>query len=136
MILNFLAFVALAFGAKPQEIVVPPVLAPRDTVVYLQDCMNNKSCEDYKLAKLAFCESSLKPNIKVLDTNNRFSYGLFQFQKTTFTAYGQKYKVIGTDVEPPEIDNLIYDPELQLRIARYMMENKESYHWKICSAKL
>ena len=38
------------------------------------------------LIKLAEIESGLDPNIKVLDTNNRYSVGLFQFQHATFKS--------------------------------------------------
>ena len=38
------------------------------------------------LIKLAEIESGLDPNIKVLDTNNRYSYGLLNFQMETYTS--------------------------------------------------
>lgn len=45
------------------------------------------------LWKLARCESGHNPAVKVLDTNNKISYYLFQIQEETFKLYG------GEDIE-------------------------------------
>lgn len=38
------------------------------------------------LLKLAEIESRMNPDIKHLDTNNRYSYGALQFQQATYTS--------------------------------------------------
>lgn len=109
-----------------------------DRVEILRTCYKNTACSEMEqqLSALALCESSYKQNIKVFDSNKKYSYGLFQFQAPTFLAYGQKYGFIGLDIEAAEVENLIYDPETQYLIAEEMWENGEHYHWKICSDKI
>ena len=70
------------------------------------------------LIKLAEIESGLDPNIKVLDTNNRYSIGLLNFQQSTYT---------GLCVERYGIDKDIYSVENQIecyiKIHRDLGEN-------------
>lgn len=81
---------------------------------------------DVWLAKLIFQESSGKHNIKVLDVNNKYSYGCLQFQEGTFRSYGLKYGLISKDT-PTE--SRIYDCELQKQIAKLMLAENYS-NWR------
>ena len=57
------------------------------------------------LIKLAEIESGLDPNIKVPDTNNRYSYGLLNFQMSTYT---------GICMDEYRLDDNIYSLENQV----------------------
>lgn len=74
-------------------------------------------------------ESSGKTNIKILDTNNRYSYGCLQFQMPTFIAYGKKYGIIsGTEAN---LESLIMSCSLQRAIAKKMiLDDSDNWrHW-------
>ena len=88
-----------------------------------------------KIDRLAECESSNRWNIKVLDTNNRYSYGGLQFQKETFLRANRKYKVL-PDLEDGEFENAIYDEWTQRELAYHILEDGGSSNWKICYASL
>ena len=83
---------------------------------------------DLWIEKLIVLESNGRTDVRVLDVNNRYSYGCLQFQKRTFRAYGVKYGVIS---ETENIDEKIYECELQKALARLMIEdNHENWkHW-------
>lgn len=81
---------------------------------------------DIWLAKLVFQESSGKHNIKVLDVNNKYSYGCLQFQEGTFRNYALKYDLISRST-PTE--SKIYDCELQKKIAKLMLAEDYS-NWR------
>jgi len=88
------------------------------------------------LDKLAMCESSNRPNIIVLDSNNKYSYGLYQFQETTFLQYAKKYGYIKYS-EDGEILNIIHDPILQRNVARRMyLDEIADRHWVVCTQKI
>lgn len=83
-----------------------------------------------KIEILANCESSSRPLIKILDTNNRYSYGILQFQMQTWLSYGKLY-----DIETTEEN--IYNGDLQKELAYRMIQDKNSNwnHWYNCSTK-
>ena len=89
--------------------------------------------------RLALCESGKdgKPrwDIKVLDTNKKYSYGGLQFQLQTFKHYGQKYGIFG-DITDEAAERLIFREDLQRIIATKMLQDGETWHWKICYAKI
>lgn len=74
-------------------------------------------------------ESSGQTNIKILDTNNRYSYGCLQFQMPTFIAYGKRYGFIsGTEAN---LESLIMSCSLQKAIAKKMiLDDSDNWrHW-------
>lgn len=79
-----------------------------------------------KLDLLSFCESGQKEQIKVLDTNGKYSYGLLMFQRGTFDFFGEKYGLQHDD---------IYSRKQQLEIAKRMIEDGLIYHWRNCAKK-
>lgn len=86
------------------------------------------------LAKLETCESSGSTTIRVLDTNNRYSTGRYQFQDLTFLTYGKKYGLIASSTE--NAIPLILDGELQKKIAHKMLVDGGEGHWFNCSRPL
>ncbi len=52
------------------------------------------SSQDLWITSLSQCESQQRSDITVLDTNNKFSYGLLQFQLATFMKFGKIYEVL------------------------------------------
>ena len=89
--------------------------------------------------KLIDCESGGRVDVAVLDTNNKYSYGILQFQLDTFYSFGKKYGILDKNLTKKEALNLIMKPSLQIKIARKMIENGEGGHWtcykKIFEAK-
>lgn len=75
-------------------------------------------------------ESEGKEHVKILDSNNKYSYGCLQFQLDTFREFSQRYKLF-PDVEMGEYENLIYDCNLQKKLAKEMIkENHDNWrHW-------
>jgi hypothetical protein len=89
------------------------------------------------LLKLSSCESGNRSNIKVLDSNGKYSYGLYQFQLATFWGFGRKYDILPEDIEFQESENLIYDRDVQTEVATRMIEEGLlSFHWKMCYHKM
>lgn len=80
------------------------------------------------LNKLASKESEDKAHIKILDHNNRYSYGCLQFQMATFKSYIRKYSLL-TEAEDKELENMIYDCDFQKTLARTMIEDDYS-NWR------
>lgn len=81
------------------------------------------------LHSLGTCESRNRANIKVLDSNHRYSYGELQFQMGTFITYAKLYKLPLQGID-------IYDPGVQKELAGRMLSDGLYYHWKICSKKV
>lgn len=86
--------------------------------------------------KLIQCESEGRWDIKILDVNNRYSYGGLQFQLSTFWKFGKAYKILSDDIELSEAENLIYDSDIQIKIAEKMFEDELQYHWMNCYNKI
>lgn len=70
----------------------------------------------YSLAK---CESGRRPNIKVLDINDRYSFGLLQFQRATFN-----------ELCNGDIMNPIHQIDCAIKILN--TENRGWYRWCNC----
>ena len=85
----------------------------------------SKQIDDW-LIKLETCESRGK-DITILDTNNRYSYGWFQFQRQTFNHYGDLYGL-------PH-DN-IHSFDQQFAIAHKMIENGLQNQWYNCTKSI
>ena len=88
-----------------------------------------------QIEKLARCESGNRWNIKVLDTNGKYSYSGLQFQLDTFIRYNKIHKVL-PDLEDGEALNAIYDEWTQRELAYRMLENGEWKNWYNCLAPL
>ncbi len=83
---------------------------------------------DIWLDKLAAKESEGRSHIKILDHNNRYSYGCLQFQMETFRSYTRKYDLL-LNTEDSELENMIYDCDFQKTLARKMIEDDRS-NWR------
>ena len=77
---------------------------------------------DEWLIKLEVCESGQK-DLTILDTNNKYSYGYFMFQRATFDKYGELYNL-------PH-DN-IHSFDEQFSIAHKMIEDGGWSNWYNC----
>ena len=62
----------------------PIDLTPQEIVIQVAN--NNNFKQVNFLLQLANAESGFNPNIKVLDVNDRYSYGLYNFQHATFKS--------------------------------------------------
>lgn len=83
---------------------------------------------DLWIDRLALKESEGKTHIKILDHNNRYSYGCLQFQMQTFKSYIRKYNLL-QDTEDAELENMIYDCDFQKTLAKIMIEDDYS-NWR------
>lgn len=85
--------------------------------------------EQQDITLLARCESEGSTTVTVLDTNDRYSFGLLQFQRATWN----KYSFLGTT------PGNILDPSLQQKVATYILDNATStgglWNWKNCADK-
>lgn len=93
------------------------------------------------LTDLARCESTNDPgatNPKDLDGTP--SHGLLQFKPSTLYAFNKEFSVL-PDIEPDEIHNVLYDPQIQVAVAVKMIEkygHQRSFwqqQWPACSKK-
>lgn len=92
--------------------------------------------QDLWLASLEWCESRGNPNVKVLDSNDKYSYGAFQFQMQTFLWQGKKHGLVATSTTEKQGKTLIYDYGLQRQLVAIMVSNGLEYHWKNCTRKI
>ena len=76
--------------------------------------------------ELEQCESGGRPDIKILNANKEYSYGILQFQMRTWLFYGKEFGAT---------EENIYDPLLQEQVAEKMLDAGESLHWKACVAR-
>ena len=83
---------------------------------------------DQWLDKLAGLESNGRDDIKILDVNNRYSYGCLQFQMRTFLEMGNRYNLL-SDKAQADPENAIYSCSLQKRIARAMIQDN-ARNWR------
>ena len=76
-------------------------------------------------------ESEGRADIKILDSNGRYSYSCLQFQEQTFRFYVERYNLL-PGVEYAEVMNWIYDCEFQKLIALKMLEEDHNnyLHWR------
>lgn len=105
-------------------------------VALLKDAREHEFFVNAWIKDLGWCESRNKPHIKVMDSNDKYSYGYLQFQAETFMLYGKRYGILDKDLEFGEVENLIYDKDLQIRIAERMLADGLHNHWKNCYNKI
>lgn len=81
-------------------------------------------------------ESEGKSHIKIMDHNARYSYGCLQFQMETFEGYVKRYDLL-PETEDAELENMIYDCDIQKTLTRKMIEeDPENWrHWYTSVAK-
>jgi hypothetical protein len=74
------------------------------------------------IAKLNCCENRCKwDENKILDRNDKYSYGGLMFQMATFLQYGKKYNVLPEWVDESNFETYIYDRDIQTLIADKMI---------------
>lgn len=90
------------------------------------------SVQDRWIESLVKCESGGKEYITVLDTNNKYSYGILQFQFATFMGFGKLYGILPQEFTNEEGLLLIHNPYVQRAIAREMLDDGLQRHWLNC----
>lgn len=88
------------------------------------------------VSRLEECESQNRPNITILDSNNKYSYGLLMFQLQTFINFGKKYNILPDELTSKEALLLIHNSSIQKAIATDMLEDGLQNQWYNCSKKL
>ena len=118
--------VAFTFYAhKSERFKVPNPSTPTST----EDGLGASSTPlDALLDKLSYCESRNRPEIKIVDTNGYYSYGMFQCQLATWNYYIEKYDLL-PEAEIYEYKNLIQDGDFQRHVAKTILTN-EPMAWK------
>lgn len=76
---------------------------------------------DIWIEKLVQKESNGREKIRILDVNDKYSYGCLQFQEWTFRSYGTKYGLLK---DTKNWENAIYDCSLQKQLAKKMIQNE------------
>lgn len=94
-----------------------------------------EASKDTLLKNLARLESMNGTKRKVLDTNNKYSLGLYHFQATSVKdMYRRYYK---KNISITEAVNIANDDELATKLAHdAIFIHKEYFHWKISLCKL
>ena len=77
---------------------------------------------------LAFCESSQIPDLKILDTNDKYSYGMFQIQMETWEWGCERFRLNCTDIQD-------YEQGRELFKAFYKVGEAKD-HWVNCYRKM
>jgi len=111
-LISFILATALASTTIPPitvQRVEPPVEEP------------NAKQEIY-LAKLMDCESSGSTTIKVLDTNNKFSFGAYQYQTQTWLSQSKLYGLNYTEKD-------IYNYPKQKYLTHLILSDGGESHW-------
>ena len=76
------------------------------------------------LKDLVPCESGGNPDaINPMDRDGTPSLGLVQFKPSTLYEEGRRYKIFA-DIEPNEIQNIIFDPSIQIAVVSRMIEER------------
>ena len=90
-----------------------------------------------QISELNECENYGKwDDNRILDVNGKYSYGGLIYQLETFLFYGKKYKILSENITLNEAEKIIYDKDLQIRIADRMIEGGEGpKHWVSCWRK-
>lgn len=75
------------------------------------------------IEKLNKCENYGRwDNRKIIDSNNRYSYGGLMFQKSTFLGYGHESGILPEWIDDTNFEKYIYDRDIQTAIAEYMIK--------------
>ena len=84
------------------------------------------------LNKLEQCESNVDKDMKIIDSNNRYSYGILQFQMETFLREGKKYGLVDSKITMVKAEKLIFNVELQEKLADKMLTDGGESNWYNC----
>lgn len=87
------------------------------------------------LEKLAMCESSKRTDIVILDSNGKLSYGLYQYQKSTWIAKMKQYN-LAPNAEEEELMNLIFDHNYQTKLTLLILKDGGWRNWLICCQRI
>lgn len=99
------------------------------------DANYTQAQKDDLLKKLAFLESSNGKYRKILDTNNKYSMGLYHFQADTVKDMYKRYfhQTISTE----QAVNIAMDDERSTQLAECaIFVHNEAFHWKNSMIKL
>ena len=100
---------------------------PGKTLTYEASKKEEPDELDLWIEKLAKFEcDGCGENFKILDANNRHSYGCLQFQRATFDEMARRYNIVTEDASS------IYSCEIQKQIARAVFldqGHKAASHW-------
>ena len=127
----------LKYGALATGILVLAVSSVPNTSVIDVPEKDTRNMEIVALVEsLAFCESSNRPDVTILDTNGLHSRGVMQFQYPTFKQYVRKYNLL-EHVEDAELIYWMHEAEFSMHLAYLMLEeNPDNWmHWYNCSRK-
>lgn len=88
---------------------------------------------DIWLIKLAKCESGGDPKKIHYDDGviGSHSYGLYQWKIDSFYRYNKIYKVL-PDLEKQEVMNIIYDPQVQSKLTKKVIQGGGASNWFNC----
>lgn len=114
-------------------ILIAPLFASSEEEVPMHEPTHR---QQVYLHALQFCESSGRTDIKIMDSNNKHSYGGLMFQMSTFLSQGKKYELIAGSTTAVQGEKMIYDIELQEAIAHRMLEDGGERNWYTCTKKL
>lgn len=91
--------------------------------------INEDPIEDFRVVWLdALNECENKNGVeKILDTNNKYSYGAYMFQMGTWLSFGKKFGAT---------EKNIGDNALQRVVAKSMLDKGLWKHWYNCGKKL
>jgi soluble lytic murein transglycosylase-like protein len=99
------------------------VLSPQE---YAKTYADQYNVSSEQLIKVMKCESNFDPEAYNGSDQNGGSFGIMQFQKSTFYSYSKKL-----EIENPDIKNV----EQQIKVSAYMFSLGQSKQWS-CSRKL
>lgn len=135
---------AIAMLVSPQTPPIEPLFAPRlREVPTIEQIIQKVASPRIQaiLTDLAECESTNDPNAtNPIDLDGTPSHGLLQFKPSTLYLFAKEFKVL-PEIEPAEIYNVLYDPEIQVAVAEKMIEkygHQRSFwqqQWPACSAR-
>ncbi len=96
---------------------------------------NQAKAKQDLLSKLAQLESGNGEKRKILDTNNRYSLGLYHFQAHTVKDMYKRY--YGKKITITEAVKIAQDDELATKLAHdAIFVQGEKFHWKISLCRL
>lgn len=108
-----------ANAVRPTYNTSTPEKAPADTIAKLSSLKVQAATPlDIWLERLAETESQGRDRIKILDVNDKYSYGCLQFQEGTFRKYGERYGLVSPNTR---LEDVIYNCNLQKEIAKKMI---------------
>ena len=86
---------------------------------------------DRLIDRLAYCES--RNNEKAINPADpdTASLGLLQFKIETFYRYNLRYKIV-PEIEKGEIENVIFDGEVQRKLAKEILKDGGWKNWFNC----